>query len=364
MEKSNTNISKIDYLELYVGNLFQACHFYKHSMGFTPIGYKGVQNSAEKTVSMLMEQNDIRLILTAPLDSQSLVAHHVHQHGDGVKDIAFLVQNAENAFDKAVKGGANVILPPTIIEDENCTIIKAIVSTFGDTQHSLIERKKGFKSFLPYFQSYSDSKKPIFCELQSIDHVAICVEQEAILTWKHFYESVFGFHKSHQEEVYTGNSGMTSFALQNSKEDHIFSIVLVAPTAGHKKSQVQEFIDSYGTAGVQHLALLSNDILHSVQMLKNNEIPFLPIPKTYYNELPQRVVNLKKDINHLEALGILVDQDSQGDLYQAFSKTIQTRPTFFIEIIQRQGAKGFGSRNIKKLFEAVEKEQMIYETNG
>lgn len=364
MEKSKANISQIDYLELYVGNLFQASHFYKHSMGFTPVGYKRVQNSMEKSVSLLMEQNEIRLVLTAPLDPHSAVARHVHQHGDGVKDIAFLVRNVESAFDKAVKAGVNVILPPTIIEDDNCAINKAIISTFGDTQHSLIERRKGCDSFLPYFHPYSDNRKPISYELQSIDHVAICVEQDALLTWKNFYETALNFHEFHQEEVYTGNSGMTSFALQNSKEDPSFSIVLVAPIAGLKKSQVQEFIESYGMAGVQHLALLSNDILHSVQMLRNNEIPFLSIPKTYYNELSKRVVNLKKDIDHLQVLEILADQDAQGDLYQAFSKIIQTRPTFFIEIIQRQGAKGFGSRNIKKLFEAVEKEQMIYETSN
>lgn len=364
MEKCNTNIIEIDHVELYVGNLFQACHFYKHAMGFTPIGYKGAHHSTENSISMLMEQNDIRLVLTAPLNPQSAVAHHVHQHGDGVKDIAFLVRNVKKTLEDAVKGGAAVILPPTVIEDDNCSITKATISSFGDTQHSLIERKMGFKNFLPYFQPYSDIKNPISFELQSIDHVAICVEQGTLLKWKNFYETALKFHQFHQEEVYTGNSGMASFALQNSKKNHSFSVVLVEPIPGPKKSQVQEFIDSYGTAGVQHLALLSNDILHSVQMLKTHEIPFLSIPKTYYNELPQRIVNLKKDINHLEALEILVDQDAEGDLYQAFSKVIQTRPTFFIEIIQRLGAKGFGSRNIKKLFEAVEKEQMLFENRN
>jgi 4-hydroxyphenylpyruvate dioxygenase len=364
MKNSNTHINQIDYIEFYVGNLFQSCHFYKNAMGFTPIGYKPAQYSAENTTSILMEQNGIRLILTAPLDPFSTVANHIHRHGDGVKDIAFLVNNVEKSFKTAVNSGAKVISPPSMAEDQHCIITKAIISTFGDTQHSLIERPMKLKHFLPYFQPYSNVETPKPFGLQSIDHLAICVEQETLLKWKNFYETAFHFHEFHQEEVHTGNSGMASFALKNSPEDHTFSFVLVAPIPGLKKSQVQEFIDSYGTAGVQHLALLSNDILHSVQMLRSNEIPFLPIPGTYYKELSKRVVNLQKDMNQIQALEILVDQDSEGDLYQAFSKTIQTRPTFFIEIIQRLGAKGFGSRNIKKLFEAVELEQMTYDTTN
>lgn len=351
------NIMKIDYVEFYVENLFQACYFYEHAMGFTRIGYRGPQHSIEMTTSMLLKQNDIYIVLTTSLLPHSLTALHVHEHGDGVKDIAFFTNDVKSSFQEAVKRGANVVTPPTIFEDDKCKIIKAVISTFGDTHHSFIERDQKSITFLPDFVLYPTPQHLPQFGLQSVDHVAVCVEQGSLLKWNEFYKNVLGFHQFHQEEIYTGSSGMNSFALHNSKENPSFSMVLVEPINGVTKSQVQEFIDYYGTAGVQHMAFLSNNILQSVKAMRESNIPFLPIPKTYYEELQNKVNNLKTNMNSLQELQILVDQDKDGDLYQAFSKIIQSRPTFFIEVIQRQGAKGFGSRNIKKLFESVEKEQ-------
>lgn len=354
-------ITNIDYIEFYVGNLFQSCLFYKNILGFTPIAH--AENSIKHENSILLKQNDIYIIITSALTSHSPVAHHVHEHGDGIKDIAFLTKNAAYAFESAIKRGAKAVLEPTTIEDDNNKIIKATIATFGNTHHSFIERFNQSLNFLPLYNSYNYFPENTNIGLNAIDHIAACVEQGSLLEWRDFYQNVLNFHESRYENIRTEKSGMNSYALKNTQVRSSFSVVLVEPSCGIKKSQVKEFLDSYGVAGVQHLAFLSENILCSVQSLQDRGISFLSIPTTYYSTLHNimDINNLPVDLKQLEKLKILIDHDKHGYLLQTFSKVIQTRPTFFIEVIQRYGAEGFGSRNIKALFEAIEEEQMIRE---
>lgn len=355
-------ITNIDYIEFYVGNLFQSSLFYKNVMGFTPLAH--TENSIKNENSILLKQNNIYIILTSALTPYSPVAHHVHEHGDAIKDIAFSTKNATYAFESALRHGAKAILEPITIEEDDCKIIKATIATFGNTHHSFIERFDQSNNFLPGCKPYDYFPNNTNIGLKAIDHIAACVEQDSLLEWKDFYQNVLNFHESHHENIHTEKSGMNSYALQNTQISPTFSVVLVEPTCGIKKSQVKEFLDSYGAAGVQHLAFLSENILHSVQSLKNKGVSFLSIPTTYYDALPNRmdINNLPVDLKHLQEVQILIDRDKHGHLLQTFSKIIQTRPTFFIEVIQRYGAEGFGSGNIKALFEAIEEEQMIRET--
>lgn len=351
----------IDYIEFYVGNLFQACFFYKNALGFTPIAH--TENLIKNENSILLIQNNIYILLTSALTPYSAVAQHVNEHGDGIKDIALGVENAAFAFDTAIRDGATAILEPITIENNNCKIIKATIATFGDTYHSFIQRFEKTDNFLPSFRLYNHLPKNHGVGLKAIDHVAACIEQGSLLRWKDFYQNILGFHESHHENIHTGKSGMNSYALQATDIKPNFSVVLVEPTNGIKKSQIKEFLDFYKTAGVQHLAFLCDDIVYSIQTLLDNEISFLSIPSTYYDDLSKNLDVTAIPINYeiLKKNQILIDRDKNGYLLQKFSKVIQTRPTFFIELIQRFGSKGFGSGNIKALFQAIEKEQMLRE---
>lgn len=361
---NNRGILGIHYIEFYVANLFQAVRFYENTLGFKSIAYTDVNYSKEKK-SILLKQNNIILMLSSPLTFDSEIAHHVHQHGDGVKDIAFLTKDARKSFTEALERGAKAVLEPTVIEDEQCKIIKATIATFGDTLHSFIEycnesNRSESSSYLPLFKANTvtnlSQSTSLSIGFQSIDHVAVCVEMGELSRWKEFYENVLEFHVSHRENIHTEMSGMNSVVLQNTLENCKFT--LVEPASGKKKSQITEFLDSYGGAGVQHIAFLSNDIAHTVRLLRNQGIPFLSIPKTYYSEVKNRLENIDEHLEMIEELEILIDHDTNGLLFQTFSKVIQTRPTFFFEVIERRGSKGFGSKNIKALFEAIEREQV------
>jgi 4-hydroxyphenylpyruvate dioxygenase len=355
---TNRDVIKLngfDYIQLYVGNARHTAHFYRTTFGFQPVAYAGLETGERDHASFVMEQGEIRLILTSAISPDSPVAAHVSLHGDSVKDIAFRVDDAIAAFDTAIERGATPVLEPTMVEGENGRWIKATVATCGHTVHSFIQRDSEFLLF-PGYQPLKNLQPAIGSGLTEIDHIALSVEAGSLDRWIEFYKDVLGFHQSHQEDVSTEHSAMNSKVVQNPTGEIKFP--MMEPAAGRRKSQIDEYLTFHRGPGVQHLAFLSGDIVQSVRVLRENTIEFLNTPTSYYNMLEDRVGRLDEDPETLQALGILADRDDWGYLLQIFTRPLQTRPTLFMEVIQRSGARGFGGGNIKALFEAVEREQI------
>lgn len=352
---SRPGLKNIDFIELYVGNSFQAAHFYKAVLGFQIIAYAGPDTGLEDRISFVVKQGDVYLILTSSLREETVIAKHVSFHGDGVRDIAFLTDDVNSTFYNAVKHGAKPVLEPVTIHDVNHgKIIKASIQTFGETVHSFIQRfQQGW--FLPHYQQISNSTSVKPTGITAIDHIAICLEKGTLNKWADFYKSTLGFYECHREDVHTEYSGMNSLVVRAQPDDIKFP--LVEPATGGKSSQIDDYLRYYGSAGVQHIAFLSDNIMHTVKDLKEGGINFIKIPESYYVNLISRVSSIDEEMNALKNLGILVDRDEKGYLMQIFSKPLQSRPTLFMEIIQRKNATGFGSGNIKALFQALEQEQ-------
>jgi 4-hydroxyphenylpyruvate dioxygenase len=352
------SIKGFDYIELYVGNAQQAAHFYRTTFGFLPVAFVGLETGERDRVSIIMEQGQIRLILTAPTSPESQVAEHVRLHGDGIKDIAFVVDDVAHAFAVAVKRGATPILEPSVFEDQDGCLIKATIATCGHTVHSFIQRVGLQHSLFPPYRAITKTL-PVSSStgLKSIDHIAISVEKGAMNQWVDFYKNVLDFRQSHQEDVFTEYSAMNSKVVQN--DNGIIKFPIIEPAPGRCKSQIEEYLEFNKGPGAQHVAFLSGDIIETVRLLRENNIEFLLTPNTYYQLLEGRIGEINEDINSLRELNILADRDQWGYLLQIFSKPLQSRPTLFVEIIQRVGARGFGGGNIQALFEAVEREQAM-----
>lgn len=347
----------IDYVEFYMGNARQAMHFYRSAFGFTPVAYAGPETGIRDRVSYVVRQGSICLVLTSALDADSPIATHVNYHGDGIKDIAFVVDNAEKVFTEVIKQGAQAVLEPQVFEDDDGPVTKATVSAFGDTVHSFIQRDSSADGFFPGYKALTNHAPVVPTGLDAIDHIAIGVEAGTVDHWVNYYSNVLGFHQSLEEDIATDYSAMNSKVVQN-RTGRIIS-VLVEPAPGKRRSPIDEYLSYYGGAGVHHVALAANDIVESVGNLSGNGVEFTTTPGTYYDELETRIGRLNADVSVLRDLNILVDRDEWGYLMQIFSKPVQSRPTFFFEIIQRVGARGFGSGNIKALFEAIEREQLL-----
>ncbi len=348
-------LDNIDYIDFYVGNTCQAAYYYRNAFGLTPIAYCSLETGARDRVSIVVQQENIRLALTSALGPNNPIADHLNIHGDGVKDIAFTVKDTMLAVEQTVSRGARLISEPEVIEDDLGQVIKATVAGCGNIVHSFIERHGYEGSFLPRYMPIETQKPAAGSSMLAVDHVAFGVEPGKLDEWVEFYTRVFGFHVSHQEDVSTEYSGMNSKVIQSS--DGRIKFPIVEPAPGKRKSQVAEYIEFHRGSGAQHAALLSDNIIETVRTLRANGIEFLSVPGTYYGRLEERVGEIDEDIDELRALNILVDRDKSGYLMQIFSKPLQSRPTFFLEVIQRKGAEGFGGGNIKALFEAVEREQ-------
>lgn len=350
----------IDHLEFYVGNARQSSVFYQYSMGFKVTAYNGLETGNKISSQYLLEQGKIRFLLTSPLDDGGEISEHIKKHGDGVKDIAFEVDDSEKSFIETTKRGAVPVLKPVELKDENGVIIKSSIKTYGDTIHSFIERKNYKGKFLPGFvnpdgrslQGINDTG------LRSIDHIVGNVELGFMNEWVKFYAEVLGFSpliSFDDKDISTEYTALMSKVMQNGNGKIKFPIN--EPAKGRKKSQIQEYIEFYKSSGVQHIALTTANILESVEELKKRGILFLSIPAYYYDTLPDRIGDIKENISDLKKMDILVDRDEDGYLLQIFSKPVEDRPTLFFEIIQRKGAKSFGKGNFKALFEAIEREQ-------
>lgn len=347
-------LAGIDYVELYVSNARQAAHYYRTAFGFVPIAYAGLETGTRDRMSIVVQRDESYFMLTAPLSSDGPIAEYVLRHGDGVKDIAFRVNDVSQAFTRAVQWGAHPLLGPTVFEDETGRVIKATVAAYGDTVHSFIKRDGFEGSFFPTFQAIESLPVP-WTGLHAIDHFAISLPQGQMQHWLDFYSQVFGFCQIHEEGIVTEYSAMNSKAVQDSTERIKF--VLIEPIPGKRKSQIEEFLKFHEGPGVQHIALHSQDIIKSIQALEANGVGFVSAPGSYYDMLPDRIGSISEDMAALREVNVLVDRDEWGYLLQIFSLPVESRPTLFIEIIQRRNARGFGGGNIQALFRALEREQ-------
>lgn len=347
----------IDYIELYVGNAQQAAHFYRTAFGFTPTAYAGPETGVRDWVSYVVEQGHIRLVFTSAIDGDHPIAQHVALHGDDVKDIAFKVTSTEQIFQQVIGAGARSVAEPTTIEGQDGQVQRATIATFGDTVHSFIQRDGYTGAFLPRYQPFTQQLPVTPAGFSEVDHVAICLEAGTLDQWAEFYRNTLGFYQLHEENIETEHSAMNSKAIADSSGQIKFPMQEPAPSK--KKSQIEEYLSSHNGAGVQHIAVLTENIVESIRALRSNGIDFRQTPGAYYDLLPERVGAIKEDLEALRELNILVDRDEWGYLLQIFAKPVQSRPTLFCEIIQRVGARGFGSGNIKALFQSIEREQLL-----
>lgn len=343
-----------DYIELYVGNLKQAVHYFRTAFGFTPIAYAGLETGLRDSTSVVMQQGACSLLLTSSLRSTGPIADYVSQHGDGIKDIAFRVENVENTFNAAIRLGAQPLQEPTLLEDQSGRVQKATVAAFGDVVHSFIQREGTQETFFPGYQALKRLQAPQ-TGFHRLDHFAISLPPGELPRWVNFYSQIFGFHQIHEEGIATEYSAMQSIAVEDSSE-HI-KFVLIEPIPGKRRSQIEEFLSFHQGPGVQHMALHTQDIIRSIETLEANGVSFVSAPESYYDMLPERVGTIAEDISALRRVNVLVDRDEWGYLLQIFSLPIQDRPTLFIEVIERKAARGFGSGNIQALFKALEREQ-------
>jgi 4-hydroxyphenylpyruvate dioxygenase len=355
-ERSSSLMKGYDYIELYVGNAYQAAHFYRTAFGFSPLAYAGLETGERTRISYVLRKGEIRLVLTSALHADDAVARHVMLHGDGVKDIALTVSDATQAFQNAVKHGARAVCEPIKIEDDDGFVVKSTIAAYGDTVHTFVERKDYHGPFLPRFMPGKTLPTlAVETDFLTVDHVAVSVPPGELDQWVSFYNQTMGFHESHREDVATEYSAMNSKVVQDSSG--VVKFPMVEPASGRRKSQIEEYLEFNAGPGVQHVAFLSDNIMSEVKRLRSAGNEFLPIPNTYYESLEDRVGKIDEDLEALRAQRILVDRDQWGYLMQTFTRPIQGRPTMFMEVIQRKGAQGFGSGNIKALFEAVEREQ-------
>ena len=327
-------------------------------MGFQPVAYRGLETGTRDRVSYVLNQDRINLVITSPLEKNTEIGKHIDRHGDGVKDVAFRVNDAEAAWKTSLERGAKSAMEPNEIKDDDGEAVVSAIETFGDTIHTFVERNNYIGSFLPGFEFNDFGLKVDSTGLVHIDHVVGNQPDGDMQSICDFYEKVFGWHRFwsvDDKDINTEYSALRSIVMANDNE--VVKMPINEPADGLKKSQIQEFIDYYETGGVQHLAMSTRDIISTVSMMRENGVDFLPTPRTYYDNLTDRVGPIEEDVETLADLGILVDVDKNGYMLQIFTQPLQDRPTLFFEVIQRKGSNSFGKGNFRALFESIEREQ-------
>jgi len=353
-------INGTDYLELYVGNCKQAAHYYQSAFGFQPLAYAGLETGLKDRESYVVQQGKIRLVLTSPLHGGTAIGQHIDKHGDGVKVVALWVDDARDAFYETISRGAKPYMEPIEEKDNHGTVIRSGIHTYGDTVHIFVERSQYNGVFLPNFRAWTPDYHPSPVGLKFVDHMVGNVGWNEMNEWVDFYGRVMGFSQLvsfDDKDISTDYTALMSKVMSNGNGRIKFPIN--EPAEGKKKSQVEEYLDFYEGAGIQHLAVATDDMITTVTHLRERGVEFLRVPDSYYVELRERIGDIDEEIEQLKALGILVDRDEEGYLLQIFTKPIEPRPTMFFEIIQRKGAKSFGKGNFKALFEAIEREQVL-----
>ena len=348
-----------DYVEFYVGNAKQAAHYYMSAFGFQAIAYAGPETGVMDRASYVIRQNKLTFVLTTPVRSGNEMAEHIYKHGDGVKHLALMVDDAVDAYEKTTSRGAEEYMEPQTLNDISGEVVLSGIKIYGDTAHLFIERKNYKGVFMPGYRAWTIPHfKPAEAGLLYVDHCVGNVGWNQMNRWVQFYEEVMGFKNIltfDDEDISTEYSALMSKVMSNGNGFVKFPIN--EPAEGKKKSQVEEYLEFYEGEGVQHVAMATHDIVKTVKDLMSRGVEFLKVPNSYYDDLLDRVGHIDEDLEPLKELGILVDRDNEGYLLQLFSKPVQDRPTLFFEIIQRKGAKSFGKGNFKALFEAIEREQ-------
>ncbi|XP_071094145.1 4-hydroxyphenylpyruvate dioxygenase-like [Haliotis cracherodii] len=357
-----------DHVTFWVGNAKQAASFYCSRMGFEPFMYKGLETGSRDIAAHAVKQNKIIFVFQSMLEPNKPeeFGAHLVKHGDGVKDVAFEVEDVDAIFKRAVQRGAIVLKEPWEESDDNGTLRMAVIQTYGDTTHTLIDRSSYKGPFLPGYRAITD-KDPLTAllppiDLQMIDHIVGNQPDSTMTNAAEWYEKNLMFHRFwsvDDSQIHTNYSSLRSIVVTNYEET--IKMPINEPAPGKRKSQIQEYVDYYGGAGVQHIAMKSQDIIQSIRNLRARGMQFIQVPSTYYTNLRKQLANSKvkiiEDLDVLQSLNILVDYDDNGYLLQIFTKIIQDRPTLFLEVIQRHNHQGFGAGNFKSLFEAIEQDQ-------
>lgn len=355
-------LRRIDHVRFFVGNARQSAYFYRNAFGFEVLGYAGLETGVKHEAGYVIRQGQITFVLTSPLSASHPENYRLQQHGDGVTDIALEVDDVRAAYEEALKRGGQGVAPPVALEDGQGVYETATIRAYGDTTHTFINRDRYRGIFAPGFKAidadrYSPTTfKPV--GLVAIDHIVGNVEEGKMNDWVGFYEKVLGFNQLvsfDDKDISTEYSALMSKVVQNGTGRIKFPIN--EPARAKRRSQIEEYLQFYGGPGVQHIAMVTGNIIETVKAMRHNDVSFLRVPRSYYDALPTRVGEIKENIDELADLGILVDRDDEGYMLQIFTKPVADRPTLFFEIIQRRGSRSFGKGNFKALFEAIEREQ-------
>jgi len=350
-----------DHVEFYVGNAKQAAYFYRAAFGMQLIAYSGPETGMRDRASYVLQQGKIRLVLTTPLHPDNGIADHIRLHGDGVREIALEVDDAESAYNETTRRGARGVLEPSTFEDKHGSVRISAIAAYGDTVHGFVERRNYRGVFLPGFhpvEGADEIARPV--GLKHIDHMVGNVGWGQMNAWVGFYRDIMGFQLYQHfddKDISTEYSALMSKVMANGNGRVKFPIN--EPAVGKKKSQIEEYLEFYHGPGVQHIAMATDDIIATVSKLRAQGIDFLRVPTTYYEDLEKRCGKIDEPVDQLAELGILVDRDDEGYMLQIFTKPVEDRPTLFFEIIQRKGSRSFGKGNFKALFEAIEREQAL-----
>jgi 4-hydroxyphenylpyruvate dioxygenase len=349
-----------DHIEFYVGNAKQTAYYYQSAFGFELVAYAGPETGVKDRASYVLKQDKVVLIFTTPMHSDSPIAEHIKKHGDGVKVLAFWVDDATKSYNDTLSRGAKGVIEPHKLSDDKGEVIISAIQTYGEVIHKFVERTKYAGAFLPGYEAKSSNMeiKPI--GLKYIDHCVGNVELGQMNNWVKFYEDVLGFKlllTFDDKDISTEYTSLMSKVVSNGNGWIKFPIN--EPAAGKKKSQIEEYLEFYEGPGVQHIALATSDIIETVTEMRRRGIEFLHVPDNYYDTVTKRVGKIKEDLDKLKKLNILIDRDEEGYLLQIFTKPVEDRPTLFYEIIQREGAKSFGKGNFQALFESIEREQAL-----
>jgi len=352
-------LRRLHHAEFYVGNALQAEYYYRKAFGFSRTAFLGLETGARNRVSYVMTQGRVQLVLTGALrPEENEIGRFLARHGDGVVDLAFEVDDARECFRLAVANGATPVLEPVEQRDGHGVIVKASIASYGDTVHSFIEKGSYSGPFLPGYEARDLPGEGVGFRI--IDHVVGNQEDgqmEPVVSW---YERVLGFQRFlsfDDKDISTEFTALRSVVMN--APNNVIKFPINEPAPGRKKSQIEEYVEFHGGAGVQHVALLTDDILATVRRLRANGVQFLEVPDSYYETVTERVGPIDEDLDLIREQRILVDRDDRGYLLQLFTKPVEDRPTLFFEIIQRKGSQSFGKGNFKALFESIEREQEL-----
>ncbi|KAI0096511.1 4-hydroxyphenylpyruvate dioxygenase [Daldinia grandis] len=379
------NFQGYDHITWWVGNAKQAASYYTTLFGFQTVAYRGLETGSRYFTSHVVACGDVRFVFTSPIRSCAYlpkdepitederkqlkeIHDHLERHGDAVRDVAFEVDSVEGVYNHAVEQGAVSVQPPTLHRDkQHGDVLTAVIRTYGDTTHTLISRQNYTGPFLPGFQARSSPPSSTVLphvDLARIDHCVGNQSWDDMVAACEFYERCLSFHRFwsvDDSQICTEFSALRSIVMSSAND--VVKMPINEPAPGKKKSQIEEFVVFNSGPGVQHVALLTHDIVAAVTAMRARGVEFIAVPDTYYDTMRQRLRTekrtweLEEDFETLQRLSILIDYDEGGYLLQLFTKPLMDRPTVFVEIIQRHDFSGFGAGNFKSLFEAIEREQ-------